>query len=628
MKERSNKIIEKKCSKENYEKLTALKNDHLLDLIAEFVQVCNPDSIFVRTDALEDAEYIRKKAIELGEEKPLAMEGHTIHFDGYHDQARDKEKTKYLISSDMEFEKNLNSEERKEGLKEIHGLLENSMVEKEMFICFFCLGPINSKFSISCVQLTDSAYVAHSECILYRSGYEQFRKLEEGETFFRLVHSAGKLQNSISTEIDKRRIYIDLLENIVYSVNTQYAGNTVGLKKLSLRLAICKSSNEGWLAEHMFVMGVNGPEGRKTYFSGAYPSACGKTSTAMLKGETIIGDDIAYVKNIHNSVRAVNVEKGIFGIIRDVNPQDDPLIWEVLNSSGEVIFSNVLVTDEKKPFWLGDGREVPEKGVNYSGNWTREKTDSTNKKISHSHKNARYTIRLDNLKNLDPEIDNPEGVELGGIIYGGRDSDTSVPVTQAFSWIHGVLTIGATLESETTAATLGYEGVRLFNPMSNLDFLAIPITDYINNYLDFGKQFTSPPLIFGVNYFLKDEDGKYLTGMNDKHVWIKWMELRVHKNVKAISTPIGYIPLYENLKKLFKDVLKKNYSEDDYVKQFTLRIPELLAKTTRIIEIYKSKISNPPEVLFREMNAQKERLENAVLLFGDYAKPQSFKRDS
>ncbi|MEE8638516.1 MAG: phosphoenolpyruvate carboxykinase (GTP), partial [Candidatus Margulisiibacteriota bacterium] len=497
MKDKYLKLLQEKCADVNYKKLLALDNSRLLDFVSRYVEHCNPASVFVRTDAPEDARYIRDKAIENGEERKLAAPGHTLHFDGFFDQARDKVNTKYLLPSGVDLGSNINSTEKVAGLKEVQGFLKNSMQGKEMYVAFFCLGPTNSEFSIPAVQITDSSYVAHSEDILYRSGYEEFKK-HGSEDFFKYVHSAGELENGVSKNIDKRRIYIDLEEDIVYSTNTQYAGNTVGLKKLSLRLAIQKSSHEGWLAEHMFLMGVHGPRKRVTYFSGAFPSACGKTSTSMLEGETIIGDDIAYLRNKKGRLYAANVERGIFGIIRDVNSKDDPLIWNALTTPGEVIFSNVLITEGGIPRWLADGREVPKKGINFSGEWCSGKKDAKGNEIKYSHPNARYTIRIDALNNRDPKADDSNGIEVGGIIYGGRDSDTWVPVKQAFDWEHGVLTMGTMLESETTAATLGKAGVRKFNLMSNLDFVAIPLATYINNYLEFGKKLKKAPPIFAV----------------------------------------------------------------------------------------------------------------------------------
>ena len=625
MKEKSCvKLLKNKCKADSYEKLMALDNPKLVDFVAKYVEHCNPASVFVRTDSAEDAQYIRNKALENGEEAKLAIEGHTVHFDGYDDQARDKDKTRYLLPPDMNLGAHINVIDRGKGLKEVHEYLKNIMHGKEVYVCFFCLGPTNSEFSIPCVQMTDSGYVAHSEGILYRSGYEEFKEIGDSHEFFKFVHSAGVLENGVSKNIDKRRIYIDIKENVIFSTNTQYGGNTIGLKKLAMRLAIHKASQEGWLTEHMFIIGVHGPGGRVSYFTGAFPSACGKTATSMIKGETIVGDDIAFLRKKNGKIRAVNAEYGIFGIIRGVNSKDDPLIWEALNSSGEIIFSNVLVTDDRIPYWPGKDGDIPQKGINHSGKWTVGKKDSKSNEIPLSHKNARYTICISGLRNCDPKLDDPRGVVVGGIIYGGRDSDTLVPVQQAFDWSHGILTMGATLESETTAATLGKEGIRKFNPMSNLDFLSINVGKYIHNNLEFGNAIDRLPSIFSVNYFLKDKNGKYMNAMNDKYVWVKWMELRVNGDVDTIRTPTGCIPKYKDLKRLFREVLDKDYAEKDYVEQFTLRIPENLAKIERIVKIYQTKVPDAPKILFKTLKEQKQRLETARAKYGDYVAPGVF----
>lgn len=602
-------ILREKCAAGHFEILAGLENEELLKFVEEYTKLANPQSIFVRTDSEEDAGYIRKKAIQSGEELKLAVEGHTVHFDGIHDQARDKKNTKFLVTPDMTLGHGINSISREDGLKEIRSLLKNSMADKEMFVLFLCLGPVNSEFSVYAVQLTDSSYVAHSEDILYRPSYEVFREKQGNLKFLRYVHSAGELEKSVSKNVNDRRIYVDIMRNTVYSVNTQYAGNTVGLKKLALRLAIRKADEEGWLAEHMFVMGVGGPDGRKGYFLGAFPSFCGKTSTCMVKGENILGDDIAYLRKREGKVFAVNVERGIFGIIKDVNGNDDPLIWKSLTAEGEVIFSNVLI-DKKTPRWQGDSKDEPREGINFSGEWSSGKKDESGEKIHFSHTNARYTIRIESLKNCDPELENPAGVEVSGIIYGGRESDTLPPVVQSFDWAHGVVTIASSLESETTAATLGKVGERKFNLMANLDFLSIPVGKYIRNHLDFVKGLKKSPVIFGVNYFLKDKNGSYLTGMQDKRVWLKWMELRVNGEVGVIRTPIGFLPEYDDLKMLFKEVLSKDYSKEEYLKCFNLRIPENLAKIDRIVNIYKN-MDGIPEILFEVLDAQKSRIVGA-----------------
>lgn len=620
-----NQLLKQKLTAENYDKLTALNNPKMHAFVADAIELTGPDSVFICTDAPDDIAYIRDLAVKNGEECPLNIPGHTCHFDGYNDQARDKAQTKYLLPPGSELGESLNSIEKAEGVREVRSFLKDSMNGRQMLVLFWCLGPADSDFTISCIQITDSPYVGHSESILYRPGYKQFKKIGDSPDFFRFIHSEGELENFVSKNVDKRRVYIDLEEDLVYSTNTQYGGNTIGLKKLALRLAIQKASREGWLAEHMFVMAAHGPVDRVTYFAGAFPSACGKTSTSMLPGQTIVGDDIAYLRKKAGKIRSVNVEKGIFGIIQDVNSEDDPVIYEALNSPCEVIFSNVLIDSNKKPHWLGMGSKLPTDGINHSGKWHKGKKDSKGNEITASHKNARYCLNIPDLNNCDPMLDDPEGVPLGGIVYGGRDSDTWVPVEQAFNWAEGIIIKGAALESETTAATLGAEGVRTFNLMSNLDFLSIPLGRYIQNNLDLEKDIENPPLIFSVNYFLKDKDGKYLNGMGDKLVWLLWAELRVNGDVGAIQTPTGYIPIFEDLEKLFKDNLEKKYTKDDYIEQFTIRIPENLAKLDRVEKIYKEKVADTPQILYNIFDDVRKRLKDAQTKHGLYISPFDLK---
>ena len=437
--------------------------------------------------------------------------------------------------------------------------------------------------------------------------------------FFTFIHSAGELSGGVTKNVDKRRIYIDLEHNRVFSVNNQYAGNSVGLKKLALRLAINKAGQQDWLAEHMFILGVH-PAGKRrtTYFLGAFPSACGKTSTAMLPGQTIIGDDLAYLKNFDGKPKAVNVECGIFGIIKDVNPTDDPLIYKTLSTPRELIFSNVLVADGV-PYWTGMGRAFPPQGTNFAGAWHPGMKDELGNDVPAAHSNARYTIRLKELENLDPHTDDPQGVPVDAIIYGGRDSDTSIPVCQSLSWEHGVF-MGASLESETTSATLGAEGVRKHDPMANLDFLVIPLAQYIRNHVRFGASLSSKPLVFSVNYFLKDDNGEFFNDKVDKKVWVMWMEGRVHGEYTAIQTPIGNIPLHEDLKALFKSIFDKDFTRDQYVKQFSIRVKKCLEKLDRIEAAFKDE-PGMPEEFWKQLRSQRERLLDLQKKKGDVVSP-------
>ena len=617
-------ILRDRLDKEDYQKLVRVDNPQLHQFVAQYLELCNPAEVFVCTDSPEDIQFIREEATRIGEEKRLAIEGHTVHFDGYYDQARDKGNTRFLLPEGIDLGPQIRATDREKGLEEIHTILKDIMQGHRLYVRFFCLGPIKSEFTMPAVQLTDSAYVAHSEDLLFRQGYEEFLRLGRSAQFFRFVHSQGELQGGVSKNIGQRRIYIDLEDETVYSTNTQYGGNTIGLKKLALRLAINRASKEGWLAEHMFIMGVHGPGGRVTYFTGAFPSLCGKTSTAMLEKETIVGDDIAYLRIKDGEIRAVNIEKGIFGIIQGVNSQDDPILWKTLHSPVQIIFSNVLVAEKDEVYWIGKNGEIPPRGFNHSGQWIPGKKDADGNLILPSHPNARFTLELELLQNVDPELNNPEGVVVGGIVYGGRDSDTRVPVEESFDWIHGVITRGASLESETTAATLGKEGVRKFNPLSNLDFLPIPVGKYIENHLKFGAASKNPPPIFSVNYFLRDSQGNFLNEKTDKIIWFKWMELRSYREVKAIEIPTGFIPRYQDLRELFKQLLERDYPEEAYVEHFTLRVPENLGIIERIIEIYKSKVPDTPQILFQVLEEQRRRLNRAREKYGDYISPYKF----
>lgn len=600
---------------ENLKKLEALSNPRIIELVEKFVNHCKPAKVTVLTDSQEDIDYARQLALKNKEELKLDMEGHTIHYDSYYDQARDKGNTCILLPKGKKTSKFINTKDRDEGLKEIFGIMERIMEGKEMLVCFYCLGPNNSKFSILALQLTDSSYVAHSENILYRPAYEQFKALENKDDFFYFVHSAGELDDRQNTKnIDKRRIYVDLEENRVLTVNNQYAGNSVGLKKLALRLALNKAHQEDWLCEHMFVMGAH-PEGknRVTYFTGAFPSACGKTSTAMIPGQTIVGDDIAYIRIGDDGLAyAVNVEQGIFGIIKDVNPVDDPVIYNVLTTQRELIVSNVLMVDGV-PYWLGMGKDLPEKGYNHAGDWEKGMKGPDGKVADVAHKNARYTIRINELDNADPNADDPEGVPVGGFIYGGRDSDTTVPVYESLSWSHGVY-VGSIVESETTSAALGQEGVRKHNPMANLDFVVIPLSLYIKNHLAFGDRLDKQPKVFHTNYFLK-EDGKYLNGMLDKKIWLLWMEGRVHNEYEGIEAPMGLIPKFEDIKALFKQVFDEDYTKEDYELQFSIRITKILEKLDRMQVIFDAE-EDIPEVFFDHLNQERKRLQEAKEKFG------------
>ncbi|MDO9514417.1 MAG: phosphoenolpyruvate carboxykinase (GTP) [Elusimicrobiota bacterium] len=612
--------IKKIIGKEDISKLERINSPAVFDFLEKYIAHCKPDSVFVSDGSPQDLTHIRNKAIEKGEESPVSFKGQTVHYDNAADQARDNKNTRILVSPGTDLGASINTIDRDSALEDVHSIMEGIMKGKTLIIAFFCLGPENSPFSIPCLQLTDSFYVAHSENILYRQGFDEFVRRGRDVSFFKFVHSSGELDgNNTSRNLDKRRVFIDIEDDTVYSANTQYGGNTIGLKKLAMRLAINKASDEGWLTEHMLVMGING-KGGKTYIAGAYPSLCGKTSTAMLDGESIVGDDIAYLRKVNGKIKAVNVENGMFGIIQGINSKDDVIQWDILNSDGELIVSNILVTDDRKTYWIDHDGEAPAKGRNHSGEWSPGKKDPKGNAIPPSHPNARFTVSLERLPNVDENLHNPDGVTIGGIVYGGRDSDTSVPIEQSFDWVHGVITKGAALESETTAAALGKEGVRVFNPMSNLEFLSVPLGKYIKANLEFGQGVGKTPVIFGANYFIRGKEGSFLNEKNDKKVWLKWIEKRINGEAGAIKRPTGLIPEYKDLALLFAEVLGIEYTKDAYEKQFMLRVRENIAKIDRVTEIY-SKFKDIPGDLETVLSDQKRRLEKVLAEHGEYVSP-------
>ncbi|MCF7792317.1 MAG: phosphoenolpyruvate carboxykinase (GTP) [Victivallales bacterium] len=620
-------LLEEKMGK-TFHKLEALKSEKLVDFLGEYIKLCNPDSVYMCDDSEEDAGYIRDRAINEGEEIELAGKNRTIHYDGYGDQARDKKNTKFMVPENkLERMGSLNCVEYKEGLAEIKTIAENIMKGKEAIVKIFCEGPIHSVFSRPCVQLTDSAYVAHSEDILYRRGYEHFLHMEDKSDFWSFCHSAGELdENMNSVNLHNRRIYQDLENNIVYSMNAQYAGNTVGLKKHSMRLAINESGKHGWLCEHMFLMSVmNDEKNRKSHFCGAFPSACGKTSTAMIPGEKIIGDDICYFRNINGQFKAVNVENGIFGIIKDVNEKDDPVIYKALQENNELIFSNVLTGPDNNPYWTGMGIETPKKGRNHSGEWFEGKKDSDGKEIPISHPNSRYTMRLEYLDNIDQAYNDRDGVDVDAIVYGGRDSDTTVPVEESRDWKEGIIIKAVTLESETTAATLGKAGVRVPCLMANLDFISYPIGEYIHNNVKFTDGMDSVPKIFSVNYFMKDKNGKIATSKLAKKVWIHWAEGRCNGEYDAFETPTGYIPVYEDVKVLFKELLDEDFTEELYEYLFSFRCNAWLAKLERAKENFKKNYNDIPQYVYDMWDEYTEKIKAAKEKYGDIIAPGVYK---
>ncbi len=562
----------------------------------------SPTTIFINTGSPEDMAYIRQKAMEKKEEFSLTKENHTCHFDGPEDQGRDTANTKYLAYADTEISSLQKKEEHRTGVIEARTIITDIMQNKEMIISFISRGPIGSPVSDPTLQVTDSYYVTHSEFLLYRMmDPDTFSKDAAAKGYmFINFHSAGKLtETNVSANLGKRRIYMDVERFRSYSSNNQYAGNSIAPKKINHRFANMNNIRNYFgerLDEHMFIAGFE-MEDEVVYFGGAYPSGCGKTGTAMT-GTHLIGDDLAkiFIDTDSGEVRAVNPEKGMFGIIDGVNQEDDPETMTILTGEGnEVIFSNLLVS-EGKPYWTGMGEALPEKGRNFEGDWS-----SKSGKLA-SHKNARFTIALDSLETYDPATEKPEGVKLSGLLFGGRDYTTMPTIVMAHNWMNSVVH-GAIIRSATTATEIGADGSEKRSPFANEAFFPGPLAQYINHYKAFGENPNiakeNLPSGFQVNYWLHKsgrgilspgETDSLIGEKRDTKVWMRIMALMHQGKVETIWTPIGRIPKYQDLKKLFKEVIDKNYDKEIYSKQFSLYTENLIKRVdTSIVEFAKEK---------------------------------------
>jgi phosphoenolpyruvate carboxykinase (GTP) len=403
-----------------------------------------------------------------------------------------------------------------------------------------------------------------------------------------------------------------------------YAGNTLLLKKGNHRFAVDIATyhqREDKMSEHMFITGLTGPGGRRTYVAGAAPSGCGKTTTAMV-GTDFIGDDLAQFWIADDgTLRGINPEQGIFGIVRDVNREDDPYLMRALRDEGaRVIWSNVLIDDHGVPHWEGNGEEYPKKGLNFQGAWWEGKTDESGKAVPISHPNARCTVRCAYIGNYNAgDAEDPNGVEIKVITYSGRDSDTMPPVWVAKSADHGVV-IGASILSAATATEVGVSGVRR-QPWANEPFIPGPLADYMDAQFAFfnSPKLKSRPTMAGLNYFLTHAarcgatDG-LLGEKRDVKVWLAWLELKAHGDVDAIETPIGFIPKYEDLRALFAGI-GKEYPRALYDKQFAFYVDNILARIELQEDAYRKEQDLPPR-LFEVYEEQRRGLQDLKARYG------------
>lgn len=531
-------------------------NKKVLQFVDEAVALAKPDKVVWIDGSEAQLEALRKEAIASGEMIKLNDEklpGCLYHRTKPNDVARVEGRTFICSRRKEDAGPTNNWMDPEEMYKKLKAIAKDSMIGRTMYVIPFSMGAVNSPFAKIGIETTDSIYVVLNMAIMTRIGQKVLDRLGDSEDVVRGFHA--------KCNVDENERYIVQFpeDNAIWSVNSAYGGNVLlGKKCFALRIASYQGKNEGWMAEHMLILGVEKPNGETKYVTAAFPSACGKTNLAMLippevytkKGYRVytVGDDIAWLRvGADGRLYAINPEAGFFGVAPGTNEKSNPNA--LASTRKNTIFTNVAINPEDNTvWWEGLTKTPPARLIDWKGNpWTPDMKDADGKPVKAAHPNSRFTAPAINCPCISSEFEAPNGVPISAIIFGGRRAATTPLVYQSRSWDNGVF-VGSIMASETTAAAAGAVGVVRRDPMAMLPFCGYHMGDYFQHWIDMGKKIKVQPKIFNVNWFRTDSEGHFIwPGFGDNMRVLDWILKRCEETVDADETAIGYVPKPEDI---------------------------------------------------------------------------------